>query len=268
MVRIVILLFSLVVSIIGNGAFDTFAKSFFKKEELQQTESIAEELTTVEQQTSVVSSTVIVENKLEEETTTAMIIEKSCNIDIQCILQMPELPTGCEITSLTMVLNYLGINADKCDMADNWLMKGTVGKVHPNDYFLGNPRDNNSYGCYAPVIINCANTYLEAIGRTDLTVRNLTGSQFEDLLKEIDKGNPVIIWATVDMKEPYYTRTWNLNGKDFTWKSGEHCLVLTGYDIGGNKVYVADPLKGNVSYSLDIFKDRYEKMYSQAVLVD
>lgn len=209
-------------------------------------------------------------SKPEEETTTLppVIMEtKSAKIEFACIMQNPELPTGCEITSLTMVLNHLGIAAEKCDMADNWLPKGEIGKVHPNDYFLGNPRSDRSYGCYAPVIVNTANTYLQAVGRTDLGVYNLTGSRFEDILLEIDKGNPVIIWATIGMAEPRYTTTWNLNGQKFTWKANEHCLVLTGYDTAANKVYVADPLKGNITYSLTTFKDRFEKMYSQAVVI-
>ena len=36
-----------------------------------------------------------------------------------CLNQLPELPTGCEVTSLTMVLNYLGYDADKTDIAAN-----------------------------------------------------------------------------------------------------------------------------------------------------
>ena len=193
-------------------------------------------------------------------------IGKSHKITLNAILQLPELPTGCELTSLTMVLNHLGVKADKLDLADNWLLKGEVGKVHPNEYFLGNPRDNKSFGCYAPVIVNCANTYLEAKG-SSLKAYNLTGAKFEDLFKEIDNGNPIVIWATVDMKQPRLSRTWKLNGKNFTWKSNEHCLVLIGYDETANKVYVADPLKGNVSYNLDTFKDRYEQLYSQAVVI-
>ena len=37
------------------------------------------------------------------------------------ILQNPELPNGCEITSLCMLLRYLGFDADKCILADRYL---------------------------------------------------------------------------------------------------------------------------------------------------
>ena len=64
---------------------------------------------------------------------------------------MPELPTGCEITSLTMTLNYYGYSADKMAMALEYLP--TVGwtntyygdneTLYGNDiynYFIGNPQ--------------------------------------------------------------------------------------------------------------------------------
>ena len=37
------------------------------------------------------------------------------------INQMPELPTGCEITAMTMALNYYGYQADKVEMATQYL---------------------------------------------------------------------------------------------------------------------------------------------------
>lgn len=41
--------------------------------------------------------------------------------DFPIVLQMPELPTGCEITALTMVLNYYGYPVDKVSMVSNFL---------------------------------------------------------------------------------------------------------------------------------------------------
>ena len=194
------------------------------------------------------------------------VISKKRVLDVNCIIQLPELPTGCEITSLAIVLNHKGIVTDKCDLADNYLEKGEVGTVLPTEFFLGNPRENDSYGCYSPVIVKTANKYLAAKG-SSLMATDLTGSSFNSLLSEIDNGNPVVIWATLNMDEPYYSKTWNIDGKKFTWKSREHCLVLTGYDMETGIVYVADPMKGNVTYNMEVFKDRYEKMYSQAVVI-
>ena len=192
--------------------------------------------------------------------------KRSYMLNVPCILQNPELPTGCEIPSLTIVLNYLGITADKCDLADNYLEKGEIGSTLPYVAFVGEPRDPKSFGCYAPVIVKTANRYLELMG-SDLTAVDLSGSSFESLFAEIEAGNPIVIWATLNMDEPYYSVTWNVNGEKFTWKRREHCLVLTGYDVDAGLVYVADPMKGNVTYDMKVFKDRYEQLYSQAVVI-
>jgi uncharacterized protein YvpB len=193
-------------------------------------------------------------------------LEQNHEINVTNIMQYPELPTGCEITSLTIVLNYLGFDVDKCDMADNFLTKGTVGIVTPYTAFLGNPRNNYSYGCYSPVIIESAEKYLDSV-ESDFEVYDLTGTDFKDLFYEIQNDNPIIIWATANLVEPVYTSRWVIDGEEFTWKANQHCLVLTGYDLDENIVYVADPLRGNVSYDLELFKTRYEQMYKQAIVI-
>ena len=43
--------------------------------------------------------------------------------DFEIIEQYPELPTGCEITAMTMVLNYYGYNVDKVTMALDYMPK-------------------------------------------------------------------------------------------------------------------------------------------------
>ena len=43
--------------------------------------------------------------------------------DFEIMEQYPELPTGCEITAMTMVLNYYGYNVDKVTMALDYMPK-------------------------------------------------------------------------------------------------------------------------------------------------
>lgn len=183
----------------------------------------------------------------------------------QPICQYPELPTGCEITSLTMVLNHNGIPAGKCDLADNYLDKGEVGTVDFRIAFEGNPRDENSYGCYAPVVTNTANKYLQSV-QAGLTAIDLSGIEFEGLFPYIDQGIPVIVWGTLDCAEGHYSVTWNIDGADLTWYTPEHCMVLVGYE--DSRVWVADPVHGDIrDYDRNIFRDRYEALYKQAVVI-
>ena len=44
-------------------------------------------------------------------------------------------------------------------------------------------------------------------------------------------------------------------------------MVLYGFDLEENVVYISDPLVGNTKYDLDVFKDRYNQMYRQAVII-
>lgn len=75
-------------------------------------------------------------------------------LPVENIQQNPELPTGSEITSAAIVLNYYGIKCDKTDLLNYLPMSkrpadSTAPWVNPNDYFCGDPREtDNSYGCY------------------------------------------------------------------------------------------------------------------------
>ena len=76
---------------------------------------------------------IVEEIKALEQTEENIVVVRQSNIDptglskrnvklnVKCILQNPELPTGCEITSLTTVLNYYGYNVSKTTMSDDFL---------------------------------------------------------------------------------------------------------------------------------------------------
>lgn len=180
--------------------------------------------------------------------------------------QLPELPTGCEITSLSMVLNYYGFAADKCDLADRYLAKGKTGTVDFRKAFLGNPRDDtDSYGCYAPVIVEAANKYLSE-QRSSFKAVNIIGAEPEDLFGYIDAGIPVIVWGTRFCEEAQSTTVWNIDGETLTWIYPEHCMVLVGYD--SNMIYEADPLTGTIdSYDIEAFRKGYHSLYQQVVVI-
>ncbi|MBR2765808.1 MAG: C39 family peptidase [Blautia sp.] len=181
------------------------------------------------------------------------------------VCQYPELPTGCEMTSLAMVLNYWGVDTDKEELSDVYLAKGEVGTVDFRKAFEGDPRDISSFGCYAPVVADTAIKCLAARGST-LQVSDLTGTELTDLFSYLDDGVPVIVWGTLNCEEGFYSVTWEVNGEQLTWYSPEHCMVLVGY--AERTVWVADPSTGRiVSYDMDLFRRRYEELYRQAVVI-
>ena len=182
------------------------------------------------------------------------------------LCQYPELPTGCEITSLTAVLKYYGVECDKCDISDTYLSKGEVGTVDFNKAFEGDPRDEGSYGCYANVIIETAYKYLAGKDQM-LVISDRTGSRLSELYPFIDRNIPVIVWGTQNCAEGKYTVTWNVDGQDMTWFSPEHCMVLVGYD--DSSVWVADPMYGDVrSYEKSVFERSYDSLFRQAIVIE
>jgi len=186
----------------------------------------------------------------------------SLDLSVEVINQMPNMPSGCEVTSLTMVLNYLGIEVTNYYLADNYLPNDTYDL---NRSFVGNVYANNSFGCYAPVITKTANDYLKSI-KSDYKAFNITGSSRKDLLSYVASGIPVIIWNTEEMAETeveYYY----FEDEEMEWHTNEHCVVLCGYNMIDNTVTVADSISGYVYRDADTFFSRYEDLEEQAVII-
>ena len=192
------------------------------------------------------------------------------NFDV--LLQNPELPTGCEVTSLTAVLNYYGYVITKTEMADHYLSKqrfykkdGIYYGADFNTTFAGDPRNPGSYGCKAGCIEKAAMAYVCA-EKIALTVTNVTGAELKELLTYINKSIPVIIWITMDLNESHPTTKWTTpEGEKVQWMDNEHCVVLIGYTK--DQVICMDPVKGITYYNKALFESRYIQMGKNAVVI-
>jgi len=187
-------------------------------------------------------------------------------LPVAYLSQLPELPTGCEITSLTTVLNYLGYIVDKGTMADRYLPKCGLGDGSFWDYFLGDPRDPYSFGCYANPIVTAANSYLATQGNQHKAY-NYSNSSFSTLLQQIEAGFPVVLWSTLDLRDAFMTKKWEINGETIQWTAPEHCVVMIGYDLDAGTVTISDPMRGMVIRDLKTIASKYEQMNSQAVVI-
>lgn len=198
-------------------------------------------------------------------------IGTSAYIEVSPVMQTPELPTGCEVTSLTMLLNYIGFDVDKLTLADEYLPKGEYRKTDFNKVFVGNPRDRNAYGCTAAVIAETAEKFLNDYDTENKwQVVNITGCSPEMLYSAVKNGNPVVVWGSINMDEiieDYVTWTDEETGNTISWVGGEHCLLLTGYDMKESLVYVNDPLRGQVSYDMRTFEKRFDDLDRNAVII-
>lgn len=186
------------------------------------------------------------------------------NIDVQYISQYPELPTGCEITSLTMVMNYYGFKVSKTQMASNYLEKENNGDFR--EVFVGDPFSVHGYGCYAKPIVNAANKYFTG-NHLNAKAIDISGSDFDVLLAHIRAGVPVLVWNTMEMKPAYVSAHWMTDTGMVEWIAPEHCVVLIGYNEEEGTVRIADPMAGIVDRNMQTFRQRYYDMSAQAVYI-
>ena len=200
----------------------------------------------------------------------------SSYIDMENIRQLPELPTGCEITALTILLRHYGFPADKTDLARNYLptswgnareVDGVLYKDSFYDYFIGDPF-STGYGCFSGAIETAADSYISSHGG-GFDVRNISGCSPDTLYDWVASGVPVLCWATDGMIAPEYYETWydNATGERLDWYLNEHCFVLAGYDVDAGTVTLNDPMKGIISYDINKFETRFAQMHSQAIVL-
>ncbi len=200
----------------------------------------------------------------------------SVYIDMENILQLPELPVGCEITALTILLRHCGFDAEKTDMALNYLpiswgnARYEGDKTYKDsffDYFIGDPF-GRGYGCFSGAIEKAANAYIADNGGGYI-VKNISGAHPDVLYDYLAAGTPVLCWATDGMIEPEYYETWydNETGEQLDWYLNEHCFVLAGFNMDADIVTLNDPMKGIIDYNINKFETRYDQMHRQAIVI-
>ncbi len=190
-------------------------------------------------------------------------------LTVPMLCQYPSLPTGCEATAAAMVLQFYG-NRMTAETVASWLpcseafyyQEGVLHGPDPYESFVGDPFSEESYGCFAPVIA-------AAINERDLplTATVVSGCSLDELCCYLDDGKPLLVWVTMEMREPTEGTAWILpDGTPFVWTAGEHCMVLVGYDK--ERYYFNDPRSGGVVlYERALCEERFEQLGKQAVCI-
>ncbi len=188
------------------------------------------------------------------------------------LLQKPELPNGCEITSLTMLLQWAGVRADKTDLAENWLPRepfgGTEGQTtgpDPEKAYAGNPAREDGWYCFEGPILDAANGYLE-VNRINWQAVSLTDISRRKLNRMVRDGVPMAVWVTLDYGEPTLSQdfSWYLpDGSLYQPYRNLHCVVLAG--TVRDQYRIADPLSGWKNVSQDEFWEAFSALGSRAL---
>ncbi|WP_025021443.1 C39 family peptidase, partial [Ligilactobacillus equi] len=117
----------------------------------------------------------------------------------EVIGQNPELPTGCEITAVTMMLKYAGQNVNKVQLANE------MPRSNNGDYgFVGNPFSVTGWWVFPTGVAPVVNNHLG-------TSQVMTGASMASIQDKLLHGHLVVVWMG------------NMNG--FI----NHAVTLTGY---------------------------------------
>lgn len=192
-------------------------------------------------------------------------------LDAPLVAQMPELPRGCEVTSLDMLLLDAGKSVSKMTLAsqvrkDPTPYSKTGGQVYfgnPYSGFVGDMYTFNKpgLGVYHGPIADLAEKYLPN------RVVDFTGSNFEEIYKHLDNGKPVWVINNVyfDTVPSQYWQTWNTPAGKISITYKEHSVLITGYD--SQYIYFNDPLSvtKNRKATISAFKRGWVQMGKQAI---
>ncbi len=219
-----------------------------------------------------------------EETTEAFqmptapaVIPDSVKLDVPYYSQKDLLPTGCELVSAKMLMEFYGTAVDINTIVENTTSvypKGINGRSYaptPDRAFIGSPWDETSFGCFPPVIVEMMNKLL----LDGTTAVDTTGMELQELCDiYLAQNQPVLIWATISMLETYPGIPWylldeegNTTDEIYYWPANEHCLVLVGYD--SQNYYLNDPYggRGLVTYSRELVETRFADMGKCSVVI-
>lgn len=214
----------------------------------------------------------------EAPTTEPIPVPDEITLDVPYYSQKGLLPTGCELVSALMVLEYYGAEVTVDDVVEHTRSEYPVTKngrttaPHPEEAFIGSPWDATSFGCFAPVMVDTMNQLLPE----GLEAKDVTGTDLQTLAETyLPQEKPVMIWATISMLEHYPNIGWYLADEEgnptdewYYWQANEHCLVLVGYDE--THYYLNDPYggRGLVSYSKELVESRYNSMGQYSIIVE
>ncbi|ENY5687141.1 C39 family peptidase [Listeria monocytogenes] len=161
---------------------------------------------------------------------------KIVQMNVPLIVQRPQLPTGCEITNIAMMLRYAGKNVDKVKLAKE--MKRH--KSNPNYGFVGNPFSKSGWTIYPLALVNQVKKYTG-------TAKNMTGTNLGGIKNQLNKKRPVVAWVS------------NFHGFSV------HAITITGYDK--NNFYYNDSWSGqkNARISQSYFNTCWSKQAKRAI---
>ena len=196
---------------------------------------------------------------------------------VELQLQAPELPNGCEATSLAMALSAAGCPADKTDIAESALPRESfwydaAGNRHgpdPQVAYAGDPASaSGGWYCLEAAAAAAAQSWLDANGSSARAVV-LTGLDQAQLDGLLQAGTPVVAWVTRDYGSARFADYFGWLLPDGSWYvpyDNLHCVLAAGSADGCYTV--ADPLTGWQTVDAGRFWAGFEALGCRALAIE
>ena len=179
------------------------------------------------------------------------------------------LENGCEVTALSMLMNYYDYGTDKNELADllNYVTvyenEAEDIRGNPHEGFVGNIYEG--YDAMGVAVEPIAQVAEEIVGTNQEVVAS-SDTSFSELVNLIQAGTPVWVVTTVDFEVPTASdfMTWQTTSGEVRVSPLCHAVVVTGVDE--DHVYVNDPYgyKNRIVDRQD-FEKIYQRMGSQSL---
>lgn len=183
------------------------------------------------------------------------------------IQQNPELPNGCEVTSLAMLLNYYHHNVTKMQLSGQVKhvssFPGGGYRGNPNSGFVGYMSIANAGWCvFHGPLTTLAKRY-------DARAVDYSGSSFKQVLIQVSRGKPVVVWTSLKFRPVNDMQTWKTRQGKVHVTPSSHCVLVTGYDKRKQLIYINDPLGGkNDAVPMLPFEEGYDQQGQQALFIN
>lgn len=180
------------------------------------------------------------------------------------------LGNGCEVTALSMLLRYYGVDTNKNALAEQLsyqpLNTDSGNRGDPRQGFVGDiTGGNEAMGVGVEPIQQVAAKNVPAGYQVVASRKQLS---FDQLIAVVATKTPVWVIATIDFKVPADRdfMLWPTDNGNLYVTDQIHSAVVTGFDRQQKIVYVNDPYgEKNRGVAWDTFKKMYEQMDQQAL---
>ncbi|MEG0452504.1 MAG: C39 family peptidase [Coprobacillus sp.] len=159
-------------------------------------------------------------------------IEKPFTLDVKLYCQHDVgARMGCDPAALYQALKYKGY-------CQNVSLKTFISDMpispndNPNNGFAGNPFGQNDPAVLETIFPSPMTSWAKKYGN----VNDFSGKSVDDIIDELRKGNPVVVYVTYNFNSPRW-KQWHF-GRMY---SNLHCFTASGYNPVNKTIRLSDP---------------------------